>query len=391
MTRAATGASATTDTTQAVREAAAQARQALGEAPTLGFLFAGSRHRLDVALGAAREAAGCDVLGCTTAGEFTERGKTSGGVALLLTTLERDAFLVANATGVKADPAGAARQLAGDFAGLTARAAKRGWGLSTTVLLVDGLAGTGELVVKEVLAHTRAFQQVVGGAAGDDGQFQQTWTGSTRQAGSDAAVAAHVFGARNWGVGVDHGLSPRTKPMTVTRAAGSVLYELDGKPAIEAYRAYAKERGVELTAENTGRFLIGNELGVYFLDELHHARAPVGVGPHGELQLVASIQRGAQVCILDGQPDAMVAAAGRAAAEARAALGDGPVAGVLVFDCICRGMILDADFGREIDAVRAHFPDTPVAGFLTYGEIARFRGKLDGWHNTTTVVVAIPA
>ena len=46
---------------------------------------------------------------------------------------------------------------------------------------------------------------------------------------------------------------------------------------------------------------------------------------------------------------------------------------------------------REIDAIRKVFPDTPVAGFLTYGEIARFRGRLDGWHNTTTVVAAIPA
>jgi hypothetical protein len=97
------------------------------------------------------------------------------------------------------------------------------------------------------------------------------------------------------------------------------------------------------------------------------------------------------VCILDGEPDSMVSAAGRAAEAAKAALGDAPVAGVLVFDCICRGLILDAAFQREIDAVRARFPDTPVAGFLTYGEIARFRGKLDGWHNTTTVVLAIPA
>lgn len=66
-------------------------------------------------------------------------------------------------------------------------------------------------------------------------------------------------------------------------------------------------------------------------------------------------------------------------------------AGGLVFDCVCRGMILGDKFQREIDAVRKVFPDTPVTGFLTYGEIARFRGRLDGWHNTTTVVTAIPA
>jgi hypothetical protein len=54
-------------------------------------------------------------------------------------------------------------------------------------------------------------------------------------------------------------------------------------------------------------------------------------------------------------------------------------------------MILDGRFGQEIDAVRSVFPDVPVAGLLTYGEIARFKGRLDGWHNATAVVTAIPA
>jgi hypothetical protein len=45
----------------------------------------------------------------------------------------------------------------------------------------------------------------------------------------------------------------------------------------------------------------------------------------------------------------------------------------------------------ELTAVRSVFPDVPVAGLLTYGEIARFKGRLDGWHNTTAVVTAIPA
>ena len=106
---------------------------------------------------------------------------------------------------------------------------------------------------------------------------------------------------------------------------------------------------------------------------------------------MADIEEGASVCILDGEPDSMVEACGRAASEAKANLKGAKAAGVLVFDCVCRGMILGDKFQREIDAVRKVFPDTPVTGFLTYGEIARFRGRLDGWHNTTTVVTAIPA
>ena len=66
------------------------------------------------------------------------------------------------------------------------------------------------------------------------------------------------------------------------------------------------------------------------------------------------------------------------------------MAGALVFDCVCRGMIMKSDFPREIDAVREELGDVPVAGFLTYGEIARYSSKLSGWHNASAVVVAIP-
>src|SRR5207302_3571336 len=107
-------------------------------------------------------------------------------------------------------------------------AASRGLGMSTTVLLVDGLAGTGEKLVREVMQGTRMFQQVVGGAAGDDGKFAATWVGARGEAAPDAAAAVHVFDRSPWGVGVDHGLRPRTQRMTVTRAKGNVLFELDG-------------------------------------------------------------------------------------------------------------------------------------------------------------------
>lgn len=390
--RSASGQSHAAETATAVREAMGGALSQLGETPTLGVVFASAKHELGAALGAARaQAPGCAFIGSTTAGEFTERGKTNGGVVVLLTTLEPRTFELATASGVKSDPTGAARVLAAPFAALAASSAKRGLALSTSVLFVDGLAGTGEKLVKEVLNGTRSFQQIVGGAAGDDGRFSQTQVGTHERSGPDAATVLHAFGRTPWGVGVGHGLSAQSQRMVATRAKGNVLYELDGRPAIEAYRAHAEKRGVTLDASNTGAYLIGNELGVFIFNELHHARAPVGVGPGGELNLVAEIAQGAQVCILDGRPDAMVEAAGQAAKDARAALQGAEPAGVLVFDCICRGMILDGDFQREIDAIRAVFPGTPIAGFLTYGEIARFRGRLDGWHNTTSVVVALPA
>ncbi len=37
-------------------------------------------------------------------------------------------------------------------------------------------------------------------------------------------------------------------------------------------------------------------------------------------------------------------------------------------------------FDKEIEAVRQVFGSLPIAGFLTYGEIARYPGKLNGAH-----------
>jgi methyl-accepting chemotaxis protein len=170
-----------------------------------------------------------------------------------------------------------------------------------------------------------------------------------------------------------------------------VVHQIDGRPAFDVYKDHAAKRGTKLAPESAGSFLIGNELGIYFFDKLHRARAPLAVGADGSLTCAGEIPQGASICILDGEPDSMVAAAGRAAQEARKSLGGGEAAAVLLFDCVCRGMILDGQFGREIEAVRAAFPGVPVAGFLTYGEIARFKGHMAGWHNTTAVVAAIPA
>jgi hypothetical protein len=114
------------------------------------------------------------------------------------------------------------------------------------------------------------------------------------------------------------------------------------------------------------------------------------VGSDGSVTCAAEVERGRFVCILDGEPDNLVAAAEQAARNAREQLKGTPAAAVLLFDCVCRGMILGAEFGREIEAVQSVFPGTPVAGFNTYGEIARFAQRLDGWHNATAVVVAIP-
>jgi hypothetical protein len=334
---------------------------------------------------------GTEFLAAHTAGEFTERKFSNGGLVVLLIASDRLEFDIQRAKDVARSPVDAAKGLCAHFSDLAQTAAKKGLGFSTTFLLVDGLAGTGEKLVRELMHSTRMFQQIVGGAAGDDGAFEATSVGALGEASRDTAAALHLFDKAPIGIGIGHGHHPRTDPMTVTRANGNVLYELDGRPAFEVYRDYALRSGVQLEPTSAVPFFAAHSLGVYFLDELHHARAAIQVMGNGALKLVGEITEGTSVCILDGEPEAMILAAGRAAREAKANLGANDCAGVLVFDCVCRGLVLKEQFQREVEAISSVFPGAPVAGFLTYGEIARFKSRLDGWHNSTAVVAAIPA
>src|SRR5262249_14933078 len=192
-------------------------------------------------------------------------------------------------------------------------------------------------------------------ASADEGRFKRTVVGSGFEWDNDAAVALHVLGPEPWGVGVGHGLEPAGKRMRITKVQRNVVYEIDNMPAFEAYRRHAAEQGVSLTKENAGRYMIANELGVLFFDKVNRARAPLSVGTDGSLVCAAGLPENAQVSILNGNPPTMIHAARSAAEEARRNLGDKKAAGVLLFDCVCRGMILKDQFQEEIDAVRSVF------------------------------------
>jgi hypothetical protein len=363
-----------------------------GRQPSFGFLFASPHHDLRTSLASARQAAeGAPIIGCTTAGEITEAGLIHDGVSVLLASSDTSAARMAFAGRLKADTRGASRRLSETVGELRALRGADEPGHLTTILLTDALTGSGERLVTDLCDRAHGAAQLVGGAAGDEGKFDTTFVGAGERVASDAAVSLHVFSAEPWGIGVNHGLRSTTRQMRVTRAFENVVFELDGEPAFEVYVRHAAARGIELTRDSAASYLIGNELGIHFFGRIIRVRAPLAVNADGSLTCVAEIPQGSMVSILDGEPRCMVDAARSGALEAKEHLDGCTPAGVLLFDCVCRGMILGDSFHREIEAVRSVFGDVPIAGFLTYGEIARYRGRLDGWHNATAVVVAIPS
>ena len=265
----------------------------------------------------------------------------------------------------------------------------QGFTHSTIMVLTDGLIGGGEELVK--LVYDKAWvSQVVGGAAGDDGKFRRTSVFGAGEVLSDAAVLVRIFSTSKLGIGVQHGMRSCSEPTRVTDATGGVLQRIGGRPAFAYYQEFARGRGVTLTPETAGPFMMNHELAIHS-GTITKIRAPLSVNPDGSLNMAAEVPQGSLVSVVSSDEESLTRAAREAADEASRNLGAEAAAGVVVFDCICRRTILGDHFSREVDAIVGAFErGLPLIGCATYGEIARFGGKLNGFHNATAVVLALP-
>jgi hypothetical protein len=388
----ASASSIVSQTDAAVKSVLRSSLASLKGKPNVGILFASPKHDLRKALAVASETLpGTPIVGCSTAGELTDRGPTHGGMAAMLIASDELSCSLKLAHGISRDHGHAAEVLCSELERLGRASVERGFSHSTTMLLADTLTSPAEWLVNSMRKLGKPHHRIIGGAPGDDGALQKTWVGVPGDVDVDAAVALHMFSRQPWSIGVEHGLRPVTQKKTVTKASGPVIQEIDGKPAYHMFEEYIREHNLKVPVDKRMEFVIRNELGVFFLDDVCKVRAIHQVRDDGALVSTGEIPPGSSICIVTSDSDALIAASTRAAQEARQGLKGARAAGVLVFSCFCRTLILGNEFKREIEAIAAVFPETPIAGFVTYGEIARFSGRLDGYHNTTVVVAALPA
>ncbi len=209
------------------------------------------------------------------------------------------------------------------------------------------------------------------------------------------AVAA-IFSKTPLGLGVCHGHDPLSAPLQVTRASGATVHEVEGRPAWDVWREQtrdaAKAQGLDvdnLPAAEEGAYLLRYEAGLA-AGAAYKIRAPLSRNPDGSINFACGIPEGAVIRITESVPEQQVSSAREAARRARAQLGGSPAAGAVVFDCICRNLILKSDFARAVTGMSEELGNVPLAGFETYGEIAMDEGDMSGFHNTTSVVLAFP-
>ena len=362
-----------------------------GQTPALVMVFASTKQPLGELMPTVSAAfPRSTVLGASTAGEFIESGDAKGSAVLFALCGDFRIFSGA-ATGLKA---GAEQSVVQALEGMPLHVV--GYPHRTAILLLDPLAGSSEEAAL-VTAGLMGFDlRLAGAAAGDDLALKCTYVSLGERVITDGVVIATVFSKQPLGVGVCHGHEPLSAPLTVTRAEGSVVHEIDGRPAwevwVERTRAATDKLGFDPTqmpASDVGGYLLRFEAGLSQGDAFK-IRAPLfRVGDHS-IGFACGIPEGSVIRITESEPSRQIDSAREAARRALAQVGGAPLAGAVVFDCICRNLILKDEFKTAIAGIYDELGRVPLAGFETYGEIALDAGDLSGFHNTTTVVLAIP-
>jgi hypothetical protein len=329
------------------------------------------------------EAAPAHVVGCTSTGGFTESALVASGCVAALLPGEERSFGVCHAKRDGADIAGSAR-----IAAQTARdRAGDRYPHSVLLLLADGLTPDQREIARGAYEVTTAKVPFVGGVAADDLQWERTFTFGEDRILADGLLAVWINSASPIGVGVDHGWRPIGRPMLVTRAAGTVVYELDGKPALEAYLA---EQGEGLDAGVPDFFLkvmhspVGcpNGRGRYDVRQLH-AYLPEG----GGINFNAGVSEQSILQVMTGDSHTFIVGARRASEKAMAIRGR-PANLALVFSCGSRIPLLGDRAIEEVEAIAAGLGSATVCGFYTFGEFARTTGS-SGFHNSSVAVLAL--
>jgi hypothetical protein len=357
----------------------------LGEKPAVVFVFATPRYELPVLLAAVREVTGdAPLVGATGSGEIVN-GEYLGfgeGVAVLALTAGEYRFGVASASHVRAD-----LDRAGQTLTLAAQQAAGSSPHAAVLLLIDSMAGDLQEFVRGVYRVAGPKVAMVGAGAGDEQKFVRTVVFHDGAVIDEGAVVVWIASEHPLSVITRHGWLPIGVPLIVTRAQGTEIIELNGRPAADVYGEQIGMGRGQLSPEQYWATAIHHPFGLIQSDGSTVIRVPRTKTPHGGLTIHGCVPpTGTAVQVMEGSADSLLAISGPVVAESLNATPQAQV--VLTFSCAARAKIFGARVADEARLMQAAAGDRRAFGFYCCAEFARTAGVL-GTHNATLTTLAL--
>lgn len=303
---------------------------------------------------------GAILIGCSTGGEIHGTDVLDESLSVTALSFEHTTLKSAEAILEKAGSSFAA----GDILGKSLD----GKDLRAIFILSDGLRVNGSELVRGVRSATGPDVVITGGLAGDGPRFGNTYVGLNEPPRSGRIAAIGFYGdAIKIGHGSAGGWDVFGPRRLITRSEGNILFELDGKPALELYKRYLGDDAKDLPGS---ALLFPLRVSPPDRPTESLTRTIVGVDEERNAMIFAGdVPQGHSAQLMRGNFDRLIEGAADAARQARLAETQPSVA-VLV-SCIGRKLLLGQRIYEEIEAVQDVLgTGIPLTGFYSYGEVS---------------------
>lgn len=352
-----------------------------GLQPQLGFLFGPPALFQNSEFMSRFQANGnCKWVGCSTAGEISHKGVTDDTAVLTGVHFENAGSRFKIATATVSSPAES------DASGRKLGAELNAPDLHSVILISPGVNVNGSRLIKGLTSVLDSKVCVTGGLAGDGGKFERTYTLSPKGVTADEVIGIGIYGD---GLKLKHGCmggwDPFGKVRQVTRSKDNVLFELDGKPALDIYKEYLGEHAKDLPASGLMfPFAILNDQ----KNDIGLIRTILSVDDSaGSLTFAGDVEQGCFVRLMQANTNGLVAGAQGAAKNAiTAGLADNALG--LVVSCVGRKLVMGPSVDEEIEAIgNVLGAGCTLTGFYSYGEISPYLSDVGcQLHNQTLTI-----
>ena len=403
-TKAGVGMSRHHNPSVAGREAAEQALKNAGlERPDFVFMFGSIGYDQRSLLRAVRETTGgAPLTGCSAEGTLNGDDADESNFSVVVTAISSEELQWTNgsAAGLEADPRAVgqrvAKQLLPDLSADTIGLFVFPDGLKDFVVPTNNLVDNFFVGLEENLPSER-FLPMWGGGANVD---INSWAPPTYQYCDDEVITdgvsyALLSGKAQAGWAISHACIPIGGERIVTRSKGNIIYEIDGKPAMEVFDEYLPE-GAITHDRDWMRYVISLSLCFkapsYMQDEEYVVRGMPAVSmSDGSITVQTEVKEGTSVWLSSRDKEKVSAGFDRMAHQIKEQLGGERPKLIFQFECATRGKIMFRD--EEKQQLLKHFrqsldPDAPWVGFYTVGEIGPV-AEHNLRHLYTSVVLAL--
>ena len=258
------------------------------------------------------------------------------------------------------------------------------------ILLPDGMTVNANQLNNGINSRIKNHIDIVGGSAGNDFQREVCYQFCNQEIQRDAVAGVVLHGRFQHQCTVTHGSKPIGLFKTITKAKGPVIYEIDGKPAVEFVMSLVGKERFQDLAQSLSLLELGEKLSEDPLSDAIINRAIIEHNlEEGSIRLPVEITEGKKIRITYRDKKLVLDRTKEMGQKLITQMKNPDSALYLYFDCIGRGCILLGDTSIGLDALQEGIGrNKQLFGFYTFGELGPVDGK-NLFHNYSGILVGI--